>query len=272
MRDRGGDRVLSQDREVGLDVHAAIERGHRRGELQRGDQHRQASRRPSARDGELDAGGAQPRDGFARLRAEGLGRRHQRSIHVRDDQFDRHGVAQPPLQDGTAARSALCGGSRIRQHRRAVLPPTRPEFSRPALGGAPRFPEGERPAGGHGARPAPRAPEANTGGMHVAHPVATREPSLMHTKGAPLSASGSTARDPRPARRNERVTGGPLSAKELELTNAYWRACNYLSVGMIYLKDNALLQEVPSEIDAREASGCSATGARARRCRSCGFT
>ena len=25
--------------------------------------------------------------------------------------------------------------------------------------------------------------------------------------------------------------------------NAYWRACNYLSVGMIYLKDNPLLKE-----------------------------
>jgi xylulose-5-phosphate/fructose-6-phosphate phosphoketolase len=35
----------------------------------------------------------------------------------------------------------------------------------------------------------------------------------------------------------------PLSAKELELMHAYWRACNYLSVGMIYLKDNPLLKE-----------------------------
>ncbi|HMA81006.1 MAG TPA: phosphoketolase family protein, partial [Candidatus Binatia bacterium] len=34
----------------------------------------------------------------------------------------------------------------------------------------------------------------------------------------------------------------PLAAKELELMNAYWRACNYLSVGMIYLKDNPLLK------------------------------
>jgi xylulose-5-phosphate/fructose-6-phosphate phosphoketolase len=35
----------------------------------------------------------------------------------------------------------------------------------------------------------------------------------------------------------------PLSAKELELMHAYWRACNFLSVGMIYLKDNPLLKE-----------------------------
>ena len=35
----------------------------------------------------------------------------------------------------------------------------------------------------------------------------------------------------------------PLTHKELELMNAYWRACNYLSVGMIYLKDNPLLKE-----------------------------
>jgi len=37
--------------------------------------------------------------------------------------------------------------------------------------------------------------------------------------------------------------GNPLTDKELELMNAYWRACNYLSVGMIYLKDNPLLKE-----------------------------
>src|SRR5574339_526082 len=35
----------------------------------------------------------------------------------------------------------------------------------------------------------------------------------------------------------------PLTNKELELMNAYWRACNYLSVGMIYLRDNPLLRE-----------------------------
>jgi xylulose-5-phosphate/fructose-6-phosphate phosphoketolase len=39
------------------------------------------------------------------------------------------------------------------------------------------------------------------------------------------------------------VGTGPLSNKELELMNGYWRACNYLSVGMIYLKDNPLLSE-----------------------------
>jgi xylulose-5-phosphate/fructose-6-phosphate phosphoketolase len=38
------------------------------------------------------------------------------------------------------------------------------------------------------------------------------------------------------------VTEGPLSPTELERMNAYWRACNYLSVGMIYLKDNPLLK------------------------------
>lgn len=36
---------------------------------------------------------------------------------------------------------------------------------------------------------------------------------------------------------------GPLSSKELELMNAYWRAANYLSVGQIYLLDNPLLKE-----------------------------
>ena len=35
----------------------------------------------------------------------------------------------------------------------------------------------------------------------------------------------------------------PAAAEELRLLDAYWRACNYLSVGMIYLKDNPLLRE-----------------------------
>jgi xylulose-5-phosphate/fructose-6-phosphate phosphoketolase len=35
----------------------------------------------------------------------------------------------------------------------------------------------------------------------------------------------------------------PLTPEELRLTDAWWRACNYLSVGMIYLRDNPLLRE-----------------------------
>ncbi len=34
-----------------------------------------------------------------------------------------------------------------------------------------------------------------------------------------------------------------LSDEELRKTNAYWRACNYLCAGMIYLRDNPLLKE-----------------------------
>ena len=34
-----------------------------------------------------------------------------------------------------------------------------------------------------------------------------------------------------------------LSAEELRKIHAYWRACNYLAVGMIYLKENPLLRE-----------------------------
>ncbi len=35
----------------------------------------------------------------------------------------------------------------------------------------------------------------------------------------------------------------PLTAEELQKINAYWRACNYLAAGMIYLRDNPLLRE-----------------------------
>lgn len=34
-----------------------------------------------------------------------------------------------------------------------------------------------------------------------------------------------------------------LTPDELRLTDAYWRACNYLCVGMLYLRDNPLLRE-----------------------------
>ena len=47
-----------------------------------------------------------------------------------------------------------------------------------------------------------------------------------------------------------RKTGGvkpspthPLSTDQLRKIDAYWRACNYLAVGMIYLQDNPLLRE-----------------------------
>ena len=39
------------------------------------------------------------------------------------------------------------------------------------------------------------------------------------------------------------IGGKPLSAEELRNTDAYWKACNYLSLGMIYLRENALLAE-----------------------------
>jgi xylulose-5-phosphate/fructose-6-phosphate phosphoketolase len=38
------------------------------------------------------------------------------------------------------------------------------------------------------------------------------------------------------------LPAGPLRPDELEKMNAYWRACNYLSAGMIYLRDNPLLR------------------------------
>jgi xylulose-5-phosphate/fructose-6-phosphate phosphoketolase len=36
---------------------------------------------------------------------------------------------------------------------------------------------------------------------------------------------------------------GPLSTEELDRIDAYWRACNYLAVAMIYLQDNPLLRK-----------------------------
>src|SRR5262250_3203104 len=37
--------------------------------------------------------------------------------------------------------------------------------------------------------------------------------------------------------------GTPLSDPELQSLHAFWRAANYLALGMIYLQDNPLLRE-----------------------------
>jgi xylulose-5-phosphate/fructose-6-phosphate phosphoketolase len=39
------------------------------------------------------------------------------------------------------------------------------------------------------------------------------------------------------------ITSKPLTDEELRKVDAYWRACNYLAVGMIYLRENPLLRE-----------------------------
>src|SRR5271165_7008936 len=39
------------------------------------------------------------------------------------------------------------------------------------------------------------------------------------------------------------IQGLPLSPEELRNIDAYWRACKYLALGMIYLQDNPLLKE-----------------------------
>ncbi len=42
---------------------------------------------------------------------------------------------------------------------------------------------------------------------------------------------------------NPQQTSQVLSAEELSKIDAYWRACNYLAIGMIYLRDNPLLKK-----------------------------
>src|SRR5215510_2033236 len=39
------------------------------------------------------------------------------------------------------------------------------------------------------------------------------------------------------------ITGAPLNDAQAQKTHAFWRACNYLAVGMIYLQANPLLRE-----------------------------
>src|SRR5690606_14334502 len=39
------------------------------------------------------------------------------------------------------------------------------------------------------------------------------------------------------------MTTQPLDPSQLDAIHGYWRACNYLAAGMIYLRDNPLLRE-----------------------------
>ncbi|MCC7014684.1 MAG: phosphoketolase family protein [Planctomycetes bacterium] len=49
------------------------------------------------------------------------------------------------------------------------------------------------------------------------------------------------------------VEGAPLTSDELRRIDAFWRACNYLALGMIYLRDNPLLRDplAPEHIKQR---------------------
>ncbi len=44
-----------------------------------------------------------------------------------------------------------------------------------------------------------------------------------------------------------------MSAEQIRLLDAYWRAANYLTVGQIYLRDNPLLREplTPAHVKPR---------------------
>src|SRR6476659_6266792 len=54
------------------------------------------------------------------------------------------------------------------------------------------------------------------------------------------------------------VKGAPLSEEELRKLHAFWRATNYLALGMIYLQDNPLLREKlkPEHIKPRMLGHC----------------
>jgi xylulose-5-phosphate/fructose-6-phosphate phosphoketolase len=65
-----------------------------------------------------------------------------------------------------------------------------------------------------------------------------KDKAKSHSKNSPAGdAQGRTGEAP------ERPFPTPLDATELYRIHAFWRACNYLALGMIYLRDNPLLRE-----------------------------
>jgi xylulose-5-phosphate/fructose-6-phosphate phosphoketolase len=65
-----------------------------------------------------------------------------------------------------------------------------------------------------------------------------------------MSETATVIDDQKRTRRDEARPAPPpaLSNDELNKINAYWRACNYLAAGMIYLRANPLLRE-PLTVD-----------------------
>ncbi|HEY2905185.1 MAG TPA: hypothetical protein VGJ29_04740, partial [Vicinamibacterales bacterium] len=58
------------------------------------------------------------------------------------------------------------------------------------------------------------------------------------------TAISSAVKSPdRPAAAHSDAASGPLAPDQLALTHRYWQAANYLTVGQIYLQENALLTE-----------------------------
>jgi xylulose-5-phosphate/fructose-6-phosphate phosphoketolase len=91
-----------------------------------------------------------------------------------------------------------------------------------------------------------------------ATPIATRNPGTIKPLLKEFTTGGSMGATLNDLKLEERVgahpsTREPLSKEELSNIDAYWRACNYLAAGMIYLRDNPLLREPlrPEHIKSR---------------------
>src|SRR6266446_1224314 len=67
--------------------------------------------------------------------------------------------------------------------------------------------------------------------------VPLRQPSNATPEEIPMSSATLSASRP------VDFDAAPLNAEELRKMDAYWRACNYLCVGMLYLRENPLLRE-----------------------------
>jgi len=69
----------------------------------------------------------------------------------------------------------------------------------------------------------------------VSTPLKLTDPDLLNDSTTDSISSYGIARST--------IAGSPLSPEELRKIDAYWRAANYLAIGMIYLRENPLLRE-----------------------------
>jgi acetate kinase len=85
------------------------------------------------------------------------------------------------------------------------------------------------------------ADEELTIARHVRRVLAETAPEETTVTDSPPAPEGVAPSAFGPARAT--VRGAPLAPDELRRIDAFWRACNYLAAGMLYLQDNPLLRE-----------------------------
>ena len=118
----GFHRLLFDDRQVSPDEQPAVEAGNRRIQAERVEQRGHAARRPTAGDGEADAGAVQRLNGGLRALRQNLLFGHERAVNIRSHQGDLASFAHLRLRVFGQARGRQARPSRASSSSAAAGP------------------------------------------------------------------------------------------------------------------------------------------------------